>query len=251
MFLEASNTLVLTFVGTEWALRRRHKLSWMPILCVASANVASLHGILDLWTLPDLFTELCLVPPLVVGLFFIFRQSCLSAKQTGSWYTPLALILVISSSAAVLSGLFLFSDLKEVLISTFWRKVSFAAVMYPLACFADLRRRVPQLQPRQLLKIMPLSLLMTAALFPVVMLVIAMAFLLLCAGLDTVGVDPHILNWPIYWGVLYGPFATFYWDLKFRFLKSQDIPADLCRNTASVEHRPTNLLRFGAPLPQN
>ena len=55
----------------------------------------------------------------------------------------------------------------------------------------------------------------------------AVAFLFVVSAFERLGWATDVLNLPIYYGTLYGPFSWIYWTVKRRVVRgSQELPTD-------------------------
>lgn len=89
----------------------------------------------------------------------------------------------------------------------------------------DMRRRRPDMPAGEFLSYFLLAAGQSAAVLPLAVVAIAAGFLLLVTLLEAVHLPVTWLNWPIYYGALYGPFATVYYFAKQRALSARLLPA--------------------------
>jgi len=68
------------------------------------------------------------------------------------------------------------------------------------------------------------SCLVLAPVCPWLSVLISCCFFLLISVFDFVGLDTKILNWPIYYGTLYGPFAFVFIDVKKKAASAPLLP---------------------------
>jgi len=243
MLAEVANTLVISYVGTECALRGPSGISVRPLIVVALLNLASwtslhvhaAHGI-DAWLLDHKWAELAL---LVACLLTLIAASCAvpnlqvlsrsswsklllwgKGRLPDNWIAAMLFIAALLSGCMMvpLGGIWLLAHMQQAMLPPVCRRVLLATVAYPLACYADLLRCNPHLSPRNFATLVPRALVDTAALFFPIFMFISAVFLGLVSALEHAGMDSHVLNWPVYYGIIYGPFATFYFSVKRQFL---------------------------------
>lgn len=253
MFVEVANTLALSYVGTECAIRGLPSVSWKPLLPVAALNLVSWAAGhlgaagLDEWLTAGHPLEAAAAAAVVLGIVAIcllapaprssgclpwpglWREALARSKASlPRWWSAgsAATFLACGVVCALVSGSAVAERLERASFPPALRRVLLATVAYPLACYLDLLRTSSSLRFRDFLSLIPRALLVTVGLFPLLLIGIGAIFLALCSVLEHTGVDPHVINWPIYYGVLYGPFAGFYFDIKRRFLGKSD-PSEL------------------------
>jgi hypothetical protein len=99
-------------------------------------------------------------------------------------------------------------------------KVLFAAVCYVLTLYADCKRVSPKLAlcsdflPRvgwTFLRVLPA--------YPFLAVLISFGFLFVINIFEFLHLPLELLNWPIYYGTLYGPFTFVYWKVKQRVVE--------------------------------
>jgi len=87
---------------------------------------------------------------------------------------------------------------------------------YAGVCFWDARRRRPGLETRDFLVHFALATIETAVVMPFVATGLAALFLFVASACEFLGMGTDWLNYPIYYGVLYGPWAGVYVQVKRR-----------------------------------
>ena len=76
------------------------------------------------------------------------------------------------------------------------------------------------LTPLAFARILMVSVLESLPILPIIACVVAFAFLVLVSLCQWLALPTSWLNWPIYFGVLYGPFATIFFVARRRFSRS-------------------------------
>lgn len=98
------------------------------------------------------------------------------------------------------------------------------AAYYGLSLW-DVRRRRPDMLAGEFLGHFLLAAGQSVAVLPLATIAVACGFLLLVTLLEAVHLPTAWLNWPIYYGALYGPFCTVYYFAKRRALSARLLPA--------------------------
>uniref|UniRef100_A0A7S2TWI8 Uncharacterized protein n=1 Tax=Lotharella oceanica TaxID=641309 RepID=A0A7S2TWI8_9EUKA len=109
-----------------------------------------------------------------------------------------------------------FIDWHNIIEASFPMRMVFIVASYGAVCFWDARRRRPGLESRQFLVHFALATIQTAVLMPFLATALASLFLLLASACQFLGIGTEWLNYPIYYGVLYGPWAGVYVLVKRR-----------------------------------
>jgi hypothetical protein len=94
-------------------------------------------------------------------------------------------------------------------------KVLPVGVCFAAACYWDVRRRC-QLSLAHFAYELGIACALVLPMFPCIAIGLAFVFLVLIGLLEAVAIDPALLNWPIYYGILHGPFAACYLLAKRR-----------------------------------
>ena len=96
------------------------------------------------------------------------------------------------------------------------------AFFFTFAAYLDVRREMSTLTFTLFLPHAVMGLKWILPVFPCLMVGFSLLFFVLVLLVEGVGIDSHILNYPIYYGTLYGPFSLIYWNVKKKLLKSGD-----------------------------
>ncbi len=105
-------------------------------------------------------------------------------------------------------------------------RADIVVAIYVLGCFWDLCWTRPRLvDPVAFVPLLSKAAVIMVPIFPVVAIAIATVFLLLAGALDALRIDHDVLQWPIYFGVLYGPAACTYLIMKrYARANTMDLP---------------------------
>jgi hypothetical protein len=97
-------------------------------------------------------------------------------------------------------------------------KVVLIMTLYVVALYADCRRSCPSLRLQDFAKRIGVAFCHVLPVYPLLAIAISFGFLLLINLFEFLRLPLELLNWPIYYGTLYGPFSLIYWDVKRRIL---------------------------------
>lgn len=226
-FCEILNTLFICYAGAEiFFLEKKVSSLYSHACVVAAAN--GLYLVSRLIPLfPDVFgyilSGLSLVghtlplailmacPVFLILSYLKIHVACASTMPWAIVWTspiaPLALLLLTDVGSA-------YEDSSENII-----KLDIIMAVFLSCCYQDLcvhHRLIPSADfLRELSRVFVLVL----AAFPLLGVAVAVVMLLLTSILEAVGVDPHVLNSGIVYGVFYGPFASVYVVMKARARK--------------------------------
>ena len=95
-------------------------------------------------------------------------------------------------------------------------KVAFAALAYNVALYFDCKRAQPVLTVKTFLPIVGKAFLRVLPAYPFLAIVISFGFMILINIFEALHLNLDLLNWPIYYGTLYGPFSFVYYKVKER-----------------------------------
>lgn len=125
-------------------------------------------------------------------------------------------------------------------------KIVLVAVFYLIALYVDCRRCVSVLPQNKLTlsafcREVGRGFCYVLPVYPFLAVLISCGFFCALTILDLLNMDATILNWPIYYGTLYGPFSLVYWKVKRRLVEDRSslplmssAPASKGRTLASV-----------------
>jgi len=182
MLHEVINALFITYVATEWQL---------------ASNEDRLDQTVPPWrrVIESRVTQVCTIIVVLVNI-----STRLHIHLTGS---------------KALS----FADAAVTKISHLPRVV-FAAVAYIVALYFDCRRSQGDLAFGNFLKRVGVAFLRVAPVYPFLAVAISFAFLFIISAFEALHLPLEILNLPIYYGTLYGPFSWIYYTVKRRVVES-------------------------------
>ena len=96
-------------------------------------------------------------------------------------------------------------------------RVVFAAVVYVVALYYDCRRvSRATLTLKTFLPLVGKAFLRVLPAYPFLAVAISFVFMIVINIFEALHLPLEILNWPIYYGTLYGPFSFVYWKVKER-----------------------------------
>ena len=99
-------------------------------------------------------------------------------------------------------------------------KVVFAAVAYVVALYFDCKRSKKDLAAGDFLKRVGIQFCRVAPVYPFLAVMISFVFLFIISAFEALHLPLEILNMPIYYGTLYGPFSWIYYMVKKRIVAS-------------------------------
>lgn len=131
-----------------------------------------------------------------------------------------ALILAIINVLERITGA---SDFAKDLFQGFIHapKILFAAIVYILALRVDCLRVAPYLGWKAFLYKVGVAFLYVLPVYPALAVLISFGFLIVINIFEILHLDEEILNFPIYYGTLYGPFSFVYWKVKGDILEER------------------------------
>lgn len=95
-------------------------------------------------------------------------------------------------------------------------KVAFAALAYNVALYYDCKRAQPVLTVKTFLPIVGKAFVRVLPAYPFLAIVVSFVFMIVINIFERLHLNLDILNWPIYYGTLYGPFSFVYYKVKER-----------------------------------
>lgn len=102
-------------------------------------------------------------------------------------------------------------------------KILFAAASYVLVLYYDCRRVQSSLAVGPFLRQVGWAFLYVLPVYPFLAVLISFGFLLVINVFEFLHLDEQILNMPIYYGVMYGPFSFVYWRVKEKMIQERNI----------------------------
>ena len=106
-------------------------------------------------------------------------------------------------------------------------RVCLAALAYVAALYLDCRGAQPALAPAPFAATVLAAFCRVLPVYPFLAIAISFGFLFVVSAFERLGWATDVLNLPIYYGTLYGPFSWIYWTVKRRVVRgSQELPTD-------------------------
>jgi len=99
-------------------------------------------------------------------------------------------------------------------------RIVLAVTAYVFALYVDCKRIVPSLKLGSFLKQVALAFLKVLPIYPLLAVLISFVFLFVISIFETLHLSLELLNMPIYYGTLYGPFSYIYYIVKRQVLES-------------------------------
>ena len=177
MLSEVVNALFLTFLATDYLIASNQELDAQPFNRSGSYPAARI-----LFKPQNLFAAIC---------------------------------VVVCNAVDRLSGL---ADWMQTALHKFLHapKIIMVAFMYILVLYWDCRRLVHRedLSVTAFLRNVGVAFCYVLPVYPFLAVLISCGFFILLTIFDMLRINADILNWPIYYGTLYGPFSFVYWKVK-------------------------------------
>ena len=247
-FLELGNTLTVIFVASEIGIRNRPLLSYIkPVLLWVVLNVLSSSIFLESLAASTIGAKRALLLvtdilayveyPIFVICKRVFGSSVLMAVVAAS-----CTFVIRRVSSYEKSEVSVWKNRKDLGYSLLGGSIVFVlmqfhthdgdtyiryiftvvvvAFFFTFAAYLDVRREMTTLTFTLFLPHAALGLRWILPVFPCLMVGFSLLFFVLVLLVEGVGIDSHILNYPIYYGTLYGPFSLIYWNVKKKLLKS-------------------------------
>lgn len=111
-------------------------------------------------------------------------------------------------------------------LTTLWHvRIALAAFAYVVALFIDCKRSKPNLTLPNFLRQVAIAFLRVLPVYPFLAVLISFLFLFVISAFEALHLPLELLNMPIYYGTLYGPFSYIYYNVKRRVIEStQSLP---------------------------
>ena len=185
--LELWNSLCLTLLASELTLRLDRQTTTLEPWFSTRRNW------FGVWLLPNI---------VFVGVRFISRASTAVDEFLHNAGVALSFVSVLLKSSAA-------------------RALVVAAAFAGTLWLSLTRTHAGQaLTPLDFVRILMVSVLESLPILPIIAVGISFAFLVLVSLCQSIALPTSWLNWPIYFGVLYGPFATIFFVARRRFSRS-------------------------------
>ena len=118
-------------------------------------------------------------------------------------------------------------------------KILFCALAYLGALYVDCRRVISSLSLKTFGRHVGAAFCRVAPAYPILAVMISFVFMFVISLFEHLHLPLEWLNWPIYYGTLYGPFSVMYWHVKRRVV--QDYYSLPTRNVAGNQKGPSKL----------
>jgi hypothetical protein len=102
-------------------------------------------------------------------------------------------------------------------------KIIVAALLYVIVLYYDCRRVHTTLLVATFLKQVGVSFLYVLPVYPFLAVLVSFGFLFVITVFEFLHLNEDILNWPIYYGTLYGPFSLVYWRVKQKIVQEKTV----------------------------
>jgi hypothetical protein len=118
-------------------------------------------------------------------------------------------------------------------METLWHvRIGLAAVCYVVALYFDCKRSQPSLTLVEFLLQVSIAFCRVLPVYPFLAVLVSFVFLFVISLFEHLHLPVEVLNWPIYYGTLYGPFSWIYWQVKKQVIDSTEslptrMPADI------------------------
>jgi hypothetical protein len=118
-------------------------------------------------------------------------------------------------------------------LTTLWQvRIALAALAYVVALYIDCKRSQPNLTLASFLRQVAIAFLRILPVYPFLAVLISFVFLFVISAFEALHLPLEILNMPIYYGTLYGPFSYIYYNVKRRVIEStQSLPTTSNNNS--------------------
>mmetsp|Transcript_31266 Transcript_31266/g.47296 ORF Transcript_31266/g.47296 Transcript_31266/m.47296 type:complete len:215 (+) Transcript_31266:45-689(+) len=93
-------------------------------------------------------------------------------------------------------------------------KVMMAALMYVIVLYVDCVRHSPTMTHASFLEKVAMQFLKILPVYPFLAVIISFVFMIIVTAFENLRLPFHWLNWPVYYGTLYGPFSIVYFQVK-------------------------------------
>lgn len=149
------------------------------------------------------------------------RQS--SSRNAGSWWNSrsnlivFAVVLLINIIDRVSGASDLINEIFQGILHA--PKILFSAIAYLLALYVDCRRLLPSLTVRTFLRHVGAAFCRVAPVYPILAVIISFVLMFVISLFELLQLPLDWLNWPIYYGTLYGPFYFIYLLVKRRIVQ--------------------------------
>mmetsp|Transcript_4218 Transcript_4218/g.5551 ORF Transcript_4218/g.5551 Transcript_4218/m.5551 type:complete len:195 (-) Transcript_4218:191-775(-) len=154
---------------------------------------------------------------------YLVASNRLDVRQSADWAAQLlkprnvlaGLVVAALNLVERFSGAF---DRIDVFFHAFFHapKIIFAGSLYMVALYIDCSKvnHKSYLPVRLYLGKVGVAFCYVLPVYPFLAVLISFGFLCIITIFDLLRINPEFLQWPIYYGTLYGPFSFVYWKVK-------------------------------------
>lgn len=145
----------------------------------------------------------------------------------------LAVVILINLIDRLVGAALILNQVFETLLHV--PKIVLAAVLYVAVLYVDCLRHVNvtdgkkpslflssgSLTPQRFLTRVGMEFLKLLPLYPFLAVLISCGFMFVISACEHLHISPEWLNWPIYYGTLYGPFSLVYFKVKSKIVEEE------------------------------
>jgi len=230
MLREVINAVFVTYVASEWWLADAARAPAAATALRAGAAVAAANLLLAGLDVGGLaaFSRLASAPAAVAAV-----EAAALAAVLGGAAARCGARCTAARAAALFAGLIGACLAFGGRAAPHSPRILLAAVTFVGGLYADCARRARVPAPA-FFRALGAALLYVAPVYPLLAVAISCVFLVAIAAVERAGLPPDVLDAPVYYGCLYGPFAAVYVDAK-RTLAARrfDLPTTTATATAA------------------
>jgi hypothetical protein len=197
-FAEVFNALLITYIATEYSLTNSSSSASSSLSAQTPASTSSPKK-----TKKDGFDI----------------RTFLSARHN-------QIVLLVVISVNLIDKLILAESATASFIKQFFErllhapKILLAAILYVVVLYIDcLKHTRQQLPIRRFLGCVGVQFLKILPLYPFLVVLISFGFMVFISLLEHLHIPLEWLNWPLYYGTLYGPFSFVYFQVKAKIIE--------------------------------
>eukprot|EP00980_Cylindrotheca_fusiformis_P009829 scaffold2164_cov106-Cylindrotheca_fusiformis.AAC.12 len=175
-------------------------------------------------------------------LTYICTEWMLATANESRHYNKSSQMLAILVQNKLFAILVAFINIVDVLknsftptaLTTLWHvRIALAVFAYMVALYVDCKRSQPKLTLTNFLRQVAIAFLRVLPVYPFLAVLISFVFLFVISAFETLHLPLEMLNMPIYYGTLYGPFSYIYYVVKRRVIESTQPIACSCQDRLS------------------
>ena len=149
------------------------------------------------------------------------RQS--ASRNTRSWWKSrsnligFSVVILINVIDRVSGASALINEVFQGILHA--PKILFCAFFYLVALYVDCRRLLPSITFQTFLRHVAAAFCRVAPIYPILAVIISFVFMFVISLFEHLHLPLEWLNWPVYYGTLYGPFYFMYLFVKRRVVQ--------------------------------